>query len=147
MEKLNDGAAAEVVCWVAPYGGALVPNVIPVAVVAAVAVDATTVGAPSVGVPNDPSVGAAPSCGVAPSVGVAVAVGVPKPNVGVGAAAGAAAVCEAAAGCVFEAPNVKPVVAVVCGVPNGNPDIFLRKFYKQFTIILINLFITNGFLN
>lgn len=123
------------------------PNVNPV-VVAAVAVDATAVGAPSVGVPNDPSVGVAPSCGVAPSVEMAVAAGVPKPNVG----GAAAAACGAAAGCVFEGPNEKPVVAVVCGVPNENPDIFSRKFYVQFTIILKNLFafnyfVTNGFLD
>lgn len=112
----------------APYGGALVPNVSPV-VVAAVAVGAAAVAAPRVGVPNDPNVGVAPSCGVAPSVGVAAAAatGVPKPNVG----AAAAACGTAAAAAVFKAPNVG---AVVCGVPNENPDIFytaiLRTIYK-----------------
>lgn len=111
--KLNDGAAPELaVC--APYGGALAPNVIPVVVAAGTGTAAAT-GAET---PSVPSVGVVPSAGV-PSVGFTVAVGVPKPNVGAG--------CEAAtaADCVFEAPNAKPVFAVVvCGVPNENPDIF-----------------------
>lgn len=136
------------------------PNVNPV-VVAAVAVDAAAVGAPSV--PNEPSVGVAPSCGVAPSVGVAVVAGVPKPNAGaadrpnVGAAGvpkAGAAVCGVAAACAFEAPNVKPVVAVVCGVPNENPDILFSHakftYNLQLTRKIYSLSIIsslNGFLN
>lgn len=89
--NVSDGADDVVVCE--PYGGALIPNVNPLAVVAAVG---RAVGA------------------VAIDDGAATA---PKVN-------GATDCCVGAVCCVFEAPNPKPVFAVVvCGAPNVN-DIF-----------------------
>lgn len=52
--------------------------------------------------------GGAAAAAVGTAVGATAAVGVPKPKDG----------C-----CVDVAPNAKPVLAVVCGVPNENPDI------------------------
>lgn len=54
---------------------------------------------------------------VGTAVGATAAVGVPKPKDG----------C-----CADVAPNAKPVLAVVCGVPNENPDILtlLHLFHR-----------------
>lgn len=91
--NVSDGAADVAVC--APYGGALIPNVNPLTVVAAVGSAATGAGA---------------------SDGVGAAL--PKANGATGCC------CIGAACCVFETPNAKPVFAVVvCGAPNVN-DIF-----------------------
>lgn len=105
--KLNGGAAAALVVW-APYGGALEPNKIPpveVAVGANVAVGAGAGATAAVGVPKPPN-------------GVVCWVGAWPPN---------GVFCWVCAGCI--AP--KPVLAVVCGDPNENPDIFFTIFSNK----------------
>lgn len=94
VPKPNESVGADDVVVCAPYGGALRPNVSPLAVVAVVAAEA----------------------GAAPIDAGAV---LPKPNDAAGCCCCVAAVC-----CVFETPNAKPVLAgVVCGAPNEK-DIF-----------------------